>query len=115
MAHPLIHYILAGGAPITAPKLLIAIGDYADGTGRAPQELVDVSLAERFHWTFDELDEQDDARILPAVAAANIYQAYHRYIHWVEAAAQNPNTPFPSDEDGRIWRAVIEARQKRDE
>ena len=36
---------------------------------------MDVSLCERFGWTFTELDEQDMARVLPAVGASNVAAA----------------------------------------
>lgn len=72
-----------------------------------------MSLAERFGWTWSELDEADMSQVLPAVAASNIYQAYRRYASWAPAAAQNPNIPFPSDDDGRIWAAVVAAQGQR--
>ena len=36
---------------------------------------MDVGLCERFGWTFTELDEQDMARVLPAVGASNVAAA----------------------------------------
>lgn len=64
------------------------MGLYSEGRGGAPQELIDVSLCERFGWTWQELDEQDEARVLPAVGAANVYAALGRVNAWMVRASQ---------------------------
>lgn len=106
---------MAGGVDGAAPKLLAAIGDYADGTGPAPEELVDVTLMERFHWTLDELDEADMSRVLPAVAAANIYSALARVMPAMNAAAASGDlNRAPREDDLKVWFEVQQAQQERD-
>jgi len=64
---------------------------------------VDVTLAERFGWTFTELDEQDDARVLPTVSAANIHAALARVLGWRNAAGNGAKIPLPNEHDLSVW------------
>lgn len=105
---------MAGGVDRAPPKLLAAVGDYADGIGPAPVEIVDVTLAERFGWTWTELNEQDMSQVLPAVAASNIYAALKRVTSGLERAALGNAAALPSEDDLRIWRAVTQAQDERD-
>lgn len=72
-------------------------------------------LAERFGWTWDELDEQDMSRVIPAVAASNIHAAVRRVHHWLEEApkalAKKYELPQPSDDDMRTWTMVKQAQK----
>ena len=42
-------------------------------------------MAERFHWSWDTLDRQDEGRTLRAVAMLNLSAGYSRVIASVEA------------------------------
>lgn len=103
---------MASGVDATPPKLLSAIGDYADGNGPAPLELEDDFLLQRYGWTFTELDEQDDTRLLPGIAAANVYAAVSRIYQWQEAAGRGTNVPLPTDSDLTTLRRVTNAQGK---
>ncbi len=94
---------------------MAAVGDYADGTGPAPEELVDDFLAQRYGWTFSALDEEDMSRVLPAVAAANIYAAYSRVMPALDGAAMSGDpTRLPRAEDVKTYMAVKKAQDERD-
>ena len=67
-----------------------------------PDALVDVTLMDRFHWTLTELDEQDESRLIPAVAAANIHAALARVSAWQTAAVRG-KVALPSDADLAVW------------
>ncbi len=77
-----------------------------------PLELEDDFLAQRYGWTFSELDEQDDSRVLPAVRASNVYAALARINGWMDAAGRGANVPLPSDDDLRTQRLVTDAQGK---
>lgn len=70
-----------------------------------------MSLCERFGWTWTELDEQDDARVLPAVAAANVNAALGRVKGWLEAAGAGGKVGRPSEGDWKMWKAAQDARK----
>ena len=114
MAHPVVCDVLAHRGHGAAPKLIAAVGDYADGIGGAPQEIIDVVLAERFGWTWQELDEQDMSLVLPAVSAANIHAAVKRVHHWLDVAGAGHQIPMPSPDDMKILAAVKAAQKERD-
>jgi len=65
-----------------------------------------VTLMERFGWTIQELDEQDMARLVPAVSVSNIASALSRVVRWMEMAGQGVKAGKPSESDLRIWGAV---------
>ena len=81
-----------------------------------PSEIVDVSLAERFGWTWAELDEQDMSQVLPAVSASNIHAALRRVENWMHIAAYPgyQNSPMPSADDMAILTRVKQAQKERD-
>lgn len=67
---------------------------------------------ERFGWTMQELDEQDEARLLPSVAAANIYAAVARVRPALDAAAASGDlSRAPRPDDLRAWQMVQKARK----
>lgn len=76
---------------------------------RVPQELVDVSLCERFGWTWTELGEQDEAQVLPAVAAANVSAALGRVKAWLNAAGAGAKVGAPGEADWKMWKAAQDA------
>ena len=75
---------------------------------------MDVTLAERFGWTFAELDEQDDTRVLPAVSAANIHAALSRVAGWRNAAGNGQKVPLPNERDLAIWGDVARVLREND-
>ena len=61
---------------LRAPKRTIrALREFVEEDGPAPDELIEVRLLEEFHWTLDQLDNQDEARALRLLAARNIEAA----------------------------------------
>jgi hypothetical protein len=74
-----------------------------------PDEIVDVSLCERFGWTWTELDEQDMSRVLPAVGAANIGAACTRITHWLTAAGAGKKGAEPTPHDWQLWKFAQDA------
>ena len=70
-------------------------------------------LAERFGWTWQELDEQDMSEVLPAVSAANIHAAVKRIHHWLAVAGAGHNIAMPGPEDLRILTEVQAAQKGR--
>jgi hypothetical protein len=72
---------------------------------------VDVALCERFGWTWDELDAQDESRVLPAVSAANIAAAAGRISTWLAAAGQGSKVAQPPAADWKAWKLVQDAKK----
>ena len=71
-----------------------------------------MSLCERFGWTWAELDEQDESRVLPSVAAANVSGAIHRVKVWLEAAGAGGKGARPAEGDWKMWKAAQDARKQ---
>ena len=67
------------------------------GGGELPDEVVELHLCERFGWTLAEIDEQDTARILPALRAENVRRALAR------TAASIYAHQMPDAQDFEIW------------
>jgi hypothetical protein len=65
--------------------------------------VIDILLCDRFGWTLTELDEQDEARLLPAIGAANIGDALRRVLGWREAAGNGQKVTLPTAHDLAIW------------
>ena len=68
--------------------------------GRYPAELIEADLWERFGWTPMELDEQDEARGLPAVAAVNVRDALGRVSAWLETKGKGAK---PTEMDWEVY------------
>lgn len=71
-----------------------------------------MALCERFGWTWAELDEQDEAQVLPSVAAANVSAALGRVKGWMEAAGAGGRIAQPSAADWKMWKAAQDARKQ---
>jgi hypothetical protein len=69
------------------------------------QELIDAQIAERFGWTFDELDQQDEGRVMRAVSLLNTTKAYRETMGAIEG--HNPEAATPSH--WNVYKAVQEA------
>jgi hypothetical protein len=70
-----------------------------------------VALCERFGWTWTELDEQDDSRVLPAVTAANLSAAAARIPAWLNSAGQGAKAAQPPASDWAAWKLVQDAKK----
>ena len=75
--------------------------------------MVDIKLMERFGWTLAELDEADEARLMPALAAVNMNDAARRNRAWLDAASR-PGTKagLGNPEDARADMLLQEARRE---
>lgn len=72
-----------------------------------------MSLCERFGWTWQELDEQDEAQVLPSVAAANVYAALGRVRGWMEQSAMpGSRAAKPSEADWKMWKSAQDAKKQ---
>lgn len=71
-----------------------------------------MSLCERFGWTWAELDEQDEAQVLPSVAAANVHAALGRVKGWLAAAGAGAKAAKPVEADWKMWKAAQDARKQ---
>jgi hypothetical protein len=65
--------------------------------------LIEVRSAERFGWTWDELDQQDYARTVRAVAVMNAVDGYQRVIE----ATKAHRLDTPSSHDWAMYRLVV--------
>ena len=89
---------------IGAPKsTLEQIRAYVAGDGSAPPELIEVRSLERFGWTWDELDRQDYARTVRAVAVMNAVDGYQRVID----ATRAHRLDVPSAHDWAMYKLVV--------
>lgn len=88
----------------SAKKLLIALRNFVQGEGAAPFVLTDGRIAERFGWTFDQLDQQDESRVMIAIQMMNIHDIYER----VMRAVMSHNTDSISEDDMKIWQLVTD-------
>ena len=79
-------------------------GDGAENVA-LPFDITEVTLCERFGWTFTELDSEDMARVVPAVSLANIRAAIHR----VNAFLESGGRYTPSDSDLMIYKMAVDA------
>jgi len=62
--------------------------------------VLDLTLCERFGWTLAELYEQDEAVLLPALAAINIREAVkHCYVDFLGSQGKYK----PSDNDWKLY------------
>lgn len=53
------------------------------GKGGVPLELTEADIAERFGWTFTELDEEDQDRVYNSFALQNVRDAVDRIKQWL--------------------------------
>lgn len=51
--------------------------------GGVPLELTEADIAERFGWTFSQLDEEDQDRVFNAFALQNVRDAIDRIKQWL--------------------------------
>jgi hypothetical protein len=73
--------------------------------------LIDGWLCERFHCLPSELDEQDNARLLPMVAALNFSNSVRRVgIDFLNSNGQSK----PSEQDWKLYVAARDLAQKKD-
>jgi hypothetical protein len=56
---------------------------------------VEARLIERFGWTWDQLDEQDEGRTMRAITALNLVGSYQRVL--ASVSAQNPGLASSAD------------------
>jgi len=70
-----------------------------------PFDISEVTLCERFGWTFTELDNEDMARVIPSVTLANIRAALGR----VELFLQTAGGYQPTEDDLIIYQMALEA------
>ena len=75
--------------------------------------MVDIKLMERFGWTLAELDEADEARLMPALAAVNMNDAARRNRAWLDAASRpGARAGLGNPEDARADMLLQEAKQQ---
>lgn len=87
--------------------------EYVTNDGPTPEAIIDASLLERFGWTLQELDEQDESRLFPAVGAMNIADSLRRTLGWMDRAGQgDKHAPKPSKRDMQIWADVHAAAKE---
>ena len=88
---------------ICAPKsTLDEIRDHVEGNGPAPAELLEGRTAERFGWTWEELDRQDYARTVRTVAVMNAFDGFQRVMQALKAHRLD----VPTDHDWAMYRLV---------
>ena len=104
MADPILLPVLARRTVRAAKKLIAAVGRHVLDGGEVPDELRDLDLAMRFGWTLKELDEQDMARVMPAVAAQNVRDSLRRLNVFLETLGKVQ----PSKADMEIYSWVKE-------
>jgi len=63
---------------------VLSLREYVEGEGPPPDDLVEGRLVERFGWTFDELDGQDEGRVLRTVSVLNLADGYMRVMRAIE-------------------------------
>lgn len=81
----------------TAPKLVGAVFRVVSEGGAWPGKLTDIDLCERFGWTLDELDTQDESRVMPGLRLANIRAAIQRVRKAIDGGG------LPSGDDLEVY------------
>lgn len=85
--------------------------DYAESDGGVPDDVLDIRLMERFGWTMQELDDTDEARLFPALAAANISDAVRAVRAWLDAAGSGRKVEKPSAGVWKLWQTAQDAKR----
>lgn len=83
----------AGKKDIVKKSEIAAIHYYVTEGSPPSQELIDAQIAERFGWTFDELDRQDEGRVMRAVSLLNTARAYREVLSAIEGHKPDSLTP----------------------
>lgn len=87
---------------VTPQETLALIRAHVEGGGPPPPELVEGRAAERFGWTWDQLDGQDYARTVRTVAVMNALDGYQRVMQALKAHRLD----VPTDHDWAMYRLV---------
>ena len=66
-------------------------------------------MLERFHWTFEQLDAADMARLFPGVSAANMADSLRSVQRWMDLAGRGLKTAMPSENELSVWGEVNKA------
>lgn len=77
------------------------------GDGPLPAELLEVDLCEKFGWTLDELDGQDESRVLPGVRAAVLRSRLENVRAFLETQGRMKAT----DRDLEVWKWAHEVAE----
>jgi hypothetical protein len=96
---------VAEGAERTfcAPKsTLEQVRNFVESGGPPPPELIEGRTAERFGWTWDELDQQDYCRTVRTIGVMNVVDGYQR----VMAALKAHQLDAPSEHDWEMYKLV---------
>lgn len=73
-----------------------------DGGGGAPAVLVELDIAQRLGWTLTELDEQDQARVIPAL----VLQAKRDALMQIKLFLDSKGRTQPSDDALQVYEEV---------
>jgi hypothetical protein len=88
------------GSPKSTLEQIRAHVEFGDP---APPELIEGRVAERFGWTWDELDRQDYPRTVRTIAVVNAVDGYQR----VMDATKAHRLDAPSEHDWAMYRLVV--------
>ena len=69
-------------------KQLAAFAKFARGEGGLPSEIIEADIAERFGWTFSELDNEDVDRVYTGFALQNVRDSVSRVRSWLDHAGK---------------------------
>ena len=72
-------------------------------------QVTEADIAERYGWTFAELDEQDADRVYEGFVLQNIRDSVSRIKHWVGSQGHGGSL---SNEDMKIMKACIDADEE---
>lgn len=93
----------------TAPKKqLAAYAGYIQGVGGLPLETTEADIAERYGWTFTELDNEDQDRVYAGYAGQNIRDAIDRIKGWLNSGGRGTL----SDRDMRVYGMIVAAEKE---
>ena len=79
------------------------------GEGGLPLALTEADLIERYHWTYDELDNADEDRVYTGAALQNMRDTIHRMKDWLSRSGKG--SPVSRD-DLDLYGLMIEAEKE---
>jgi len=86
----------------------VALRKYLDGEAGPPPDLIEAKIVEKFGWTWDQLDGQDETRTHRALAYLNLAAGYRMVMDALDRHAIT-NVPGPTWE---AYKLISEAKDE---
>ena len=78
------------------------------GKGGLPVELTETDICERFGWTFQQLDNEDQDRVYAGFAMQNIRDSVSRIKDWLDRSGK----AHIGNQDMEVWGMLMDAEKE---